>query len=81
MPKLSKTQLAILRRMGEGDVLRTKWPRDYQWDREPQEARGVRRATIVALWNRGRIGLTPSVKGQTGWGITPAGRAYLEDNP
>ena len=65
--KLSKTQLAILRRTNEGETI-------------PWHARGVRMNTLWALERRGLIRDSKAHWMGGYYVITPAGRAYLEEH-
>ena len=78
MTKLSKAQLAILRRMGEGHILRIGGMGYWSWNQAPYLGKGIRRDTVMKLW---RLGLTEDYGDYSEkYRITPAGRAYLEEN-
>jgi hypothetical protein len=65
MTKLSKAQLAILRRMAEGEII-------------PSYRRGVRMYTLQVLERQGFICDTKPCWRWKYYTITPVGRAYLE---
>lgn len=67
MTKLSPAQLAILRRMGEGERIALMM-------------KGIRHDTLFSLARRGLIeDMKPDWAGGV-YTITPAGRAYLEEH-
>lgn len=79
MTKLSKAQLAILRRMGEGGVL--EYAGGYV-DRHAWRAGGgprLNRTGIQTLQNLGLVKATPWRWWGWSYNLTPAGRTYLEE--
>lgn len=78
--KLSKTQLAMLERLGTGDSLIEHhcgpdvfyaWSHDYQ-------TRGMRSATVYKLLDVGLVSADSDWKGKT-FTISAKGKAYLEE--
>ena len=76
--KLSKTQLAMLERLGTGDTLSEHhlgpdvW---YSWEDE-FSTKGIRSTTVFRLWKLGLIMSDGDWRAET-WTITAKGREYL----
>ena len=82
--KLSKTQLELLKKFGEGGQLEKGqigpdvW---YYWKAKPYSARGLRSTTIHKLWKLGLISDIDPNPFETSYRITDKGRAYLDGLP
>lgn len=78
MTKLSPTQEAILRQMGEGErlVKNSGWQSLFCWETKPRT--GPRADSVYKLMALELVGRIARDRWDIVYAITPAGRAYLK---